>query len=113
MTLQHLHFNLSLARIAAVGYHKSITAFNLVGAPLPIHRLPSGRRSEERETAPRPTESYKPHVHHARRINSTPAARAKRLASRIRYNALYKARRREMRRQAQLELELRALVAES
>jgi hypothetical protein len=51
------HFNVRLAHIAAIGYHKSITAFNLAGAPLQPRVTALGPRSEEERSWHRPSAS--------------------------------------------------------
>ena len=48
-----LAFNLGLSRIQRIGYHRCVTAHNLVGAPLPIH--PSPMVKAEERSGPRPS----------------------------------------------------------
>ena len=103
MTLQHLSFNLALSRIAAIGYAKSITAFNLVGAPL-IHADASQPSLGRERSASRP-KYVNAQLHRANRLENT-VQRQRRLERERARNA----RRREATRQLKAAL---ALVAES
>lgn len=101
MNASLLSFNLALSRIARIGYHKSVMAFNLVGAPLQPQAALMRRSGEER-SAPRPKQAH-PQLHRTNRLTWRPEdwkAYARRLASKAAYNKTYNARRRELRRLA-------------
>jgi len=104
MTLQHLSFNLQLARLAQIGYHKSITAFNLVGAPL-IHADASQPSLGRERSASRP-KYVNAQLHRANRLENT-VQRQRRLERERARNA----RRREATRQ--LKQAALALTSES
>jgi hypothetical protein len=89
------HFNVRLAHIASLGYHKSITAFNLVGAPLQPRVAQAPRSGEERSGRPQ----FKQQVLRTNRVEMTPKQRAKQD-----YNRQYLARKKD---------QARPLVAES
>jgi hypothetical protein len=102
MTLQHLSFNLALSRIAAIGFHRSITAFNLAGAPLPTNNGSVVMKGETAESQPK---QCHPQLHRTNKRDWTPATwerYAQRLASKRAYNVKYVAIRRERRRLARL-----------
>lgn len=104
-------FNLALSRIAAIGYHRSVMAFNLVGAPLygsvaPVS--PSGEGGTARSPLIGRSSVVRAHRMQLHRTNRRPTT-PERLYSKHVYNLKYAARRkalRQARRLAQLALAL-------